>query len=175
MHEAPRASGQLGEGETSMQDRLAKPCVPAFRSDSMPTGTDSSASRDPVSWPTLNAVFQRLKAAAGGICRSPRHGDHAPSREVTDVTVVKFRDGEDGYLRWVERYPDGFVINCSRTPSPSYLMLHRASCRSISTPQRTNYTTSQYIKVCALDRRELELWATRDIGGPVTPCGRCGP
>jgi hypothetical protein len=88
------------------------------------------------------------------------------------MTMIHFRDDDARYLQWVENFPAGFVVNCTRTPMPSYLMLHRASCRSIRTPKRTNYTTSDYIKVCALDRRDLEQWASNQIGGTLTHCGQ---
>jgi hypothetical protein len=56
------------------------------------------------------------------------------------MAVEHFRADDEGYLRWVERYSMGFVVNCLRTLSPSYLMLHRATCGSIRTSKQTNYT-----------------------------------
>jgi hypothetical protein len=54
-------------------------------------------------------------------------------------SVLLFRDDDDGYLKWISDHRDGFVLNASRVPTASYLILHRASCRDISTPTRSNW------------------------------------
>ncbi len=46
--------------------------------------------------------------------------------------MEQFKDDDRGFLRWIAEHPDGFVVNTYRNPSPQYLRLHRASCRSIS-------------------------------------------
>ncbi len=86
-----------------------------------------------------------------------------------------FEDDDEGYLQWVETNPDGFVLNCERRPSASYLLLHRALCGTIRTERRTNYTTTDYIKVCALDKQELEAWAVQNTGGRFKVCQLCKP
>jgi hypothetical protein len=43
-----------------------------------------------------------------------------------------FVDDDAGYLAWLAGHPADFVINTGRSPSAAYLMLHRASCRTIS-------------------------------------------
>src|SRR3712207_5870920 len=59
-----------------------------------------------------------------------------------------FKDDDAGFASWLERHPHGYVINTSRTPSPSYLMLHRADCIHISVPfSAGNRWTHDYIKV----------------------------
>jgi hypothetical protein len=77
-----------------------------------------------------------------------------------------------GYLDWLNHHPDGFVINTGRTPSAAYLMLHRASCGTIS-GRPTSGTTfmGEYAKVCG-ERNELEEFA-RHLGGHAQPCRLC--
>jgi hypothetical protein len=36
------------------------------------------------------------------------------------------------YLAWTVAHPDGFVLNVRRRSDADYVILHRASCRSIS-------------------------------------------
>lgn len=91
------------------------------------------------------------------------------------VHMENFKDDDAGYLRWVEDHSDGYVVNCYRTPSPSYLKLHRATCRWIQTEKWTNYTTKTYMKVCSSDKAELDTWARHDIDGELDPCKHCNP
>lgn len=79
------------------------------------------------------------------------------------------------YLLWVEKHPDGWVVNCANPPSPGYLMLHRAECWTIKTPARTNWTTRAYIKVCSDDREKLQAWASDVIQGKLAACQLCKP
>jgi hypothetical protein len=84
----------------------------------------------------------------------------------------RFVDDDPGYLDWVARNPYGYVINTGRTPTASYLMLHRAGCGSITgRPARGSTFTGDYAKVCG-DRVELEGFA-RQLGGRAQPCGLC--
>jgi hypothetical protein len=83
-----------------------------------------------------------------------------------------FVDDDAGYLDWLEHHPDNFVINTSRTPSAAYLVLHRASCGTITgQPARGTTFTADYIKVCG-ERNELEDYASH-LGGRTQPCGLC--
>ena len=93
--------------------------------------------------------------------------------------VRLFRDDDDGYLKWISDHRDGFVLNALRVPRASYLMLHRASCRDISTPTRSNWTTTQYLKCCAHDSEALVGWVVQHVP-QATPkdvrrCKRCCP
>jgi hypothetical protein len=86
--------------------------------------------------------------------------------------VEQFVDDDPGYLDWVARHPDGFVINTGRMPTVSYLMLHRAHCGTITgRPARGTTFTGDYAKVCG-ERGELEAFA-QQLGGPPQPCGLC--
>lgn len=86
--------------------------------------------------------------------------------------VDRYVDDDPGYLDWVARHPDGFVLNTGRTPAPSYLMLHRARCGTITgRPARGTTFTGDYTKVCG-SRDELETFAQQQ-GGLPQPCGTC--
>ena len=84
-----------------------------------------------------------------------------------------FRDDDSGYRQWLAAHPEGFVLNTYTKPKPTYLVLHRTSCHTISgNPARGVRWTADYIKFCG-GRRELEEYARRDLGGAVQPCGVC--
>lgn len=46
--------------------------------------------------------------------------------------IEKFIDNDDGYLNWITANPTGYVVNCNRYPRAAYLVLHRATCWTIS-------------------------------------------
>ena len=89
--------------------------------------------------------------------------------------MVTFVDDDQKYLAWVADHPGRYVVNCRRTPAPDYLMLHRASCKSVSKSTRSNWTTGQYIKVCSEDIDDLRRWAADQVGGSLQPCQTCSP
>jgi len=85
-----------------------------------------------------------------------------------------FIDDDNGYLAWLDGHRDGFVINCERDPKPNYVILHRASCGTITgTPSRGVRWTKDFRKVCAGSAAELDDWAEDAIGGRPSRCGRC--
>jgi hypothetical protein len=89
------------------------------------------------------------------------------------LTIV---DDDSGYLRWIADHPDGFVVNTFRKPNPSYLILHRSTCGTITgTPARgKRWTTGDFAKICSTDRVDLARWA-REHNGELHPCGLCHP
>ncbi len=91
--------------------------------------------------------------------------------------MQKFIDDDSGYLDWIERNPDGYVVNTFRNPKPGYLVLHRASCRTISkkSSSNTTWTEGGYMKVCASSYDELNRWAQDDVGGKLSDCSFCKP
>jgi hypothetical protein len=88
-----------------------------------------------------------------------------------------FRDDDVGYLARVESHQHGFVVNTFRRPDSRYLVLHRATCHTITgKPARGDrWTTDDYIKACSEARAALDQWARQTVGGELTPCGLCHP
>ena len=83
-----------------------------------------------------------------------------------------FVDADDAYLAWTASCEAGYVLNTTRVPSASYLVLHRSNCWSIRnlTGNRRSWTTA-YAKVCAEQRREIEHWlATNISNGSLHEC-----
>ena len=88
--------------------------------------------------------------------------------------MVQFINDDKGYLQWIKKNTQGFVLNCYRNPTSGYLMLHRADCFTIvKTPSNGKSWTSDYRKICSLDPKELEDWA-KQYGTP-RGCLRCKP
>lgn len=88
------------------------------------------------------------------------------------MVVTLFSDAEARYLAWLAANPTGWVVNTTRRPDPEYLVLHRATCASISTAH-ANYTTHGYMKVCAQTRADLEAWGRDHVRGQVTCTCHC--
>jgi hypothetical protein len=91
--------------------------------------------------------------------------------------TATFENGDDDYLEWKQRHPTGFILNCERPPRAAYLMLHSVSCQSLRSlsPGYTSWTT-QYAKVCAESRREIDEWIAAWVrGGRAKPCELCNP
>jgi len=96
--------------------------------------------------------------------------------------VQEFSTGDESYLRWLAQHQDGFVVNRPRSRSPSYMVLHRATCPTIS--RYTNmsrpggFTERDYVKACALDVASLRAWVRRNgrLDGSFTnACPICKP
>jgi len=108
----------------------------------------------------------------------------APARwgaRVRDVSdgVVSFLDDDDGYLRWLEAHPDGYVVNSDRKPGASYVVLHRVECRSINPAVLAGGAektwTIAYRKTCADGVGSLRQWVNDQVGDDAKACGRCRP
>jgi endonuclease-3 len=123
-----------------------------------------------------------VKCYLEGLCPSSNlakdevagHQETYPIRE--GLKVIAFIDDDYGYLRWVRTNRRGYVLNCLRTPSSGVLMLHKATCWTITgeTSRRRRWT-DQYIKVCSFDKNELSQWAWKEVGKEVRNCKICGP
>ena len=88
--------------------------------------------------------------------------------------IQRFVDDEDGYLTWLSTHSTGYVLNCERNPRAVYLVVHRATCGTISgQPARGRKWTAAYQKVCSDSLPELSDWA-RPVGS-LSPCGLCHP
>lgn len=90
--------------------------------------------------------------------------------------VTPFMNDDQGYLRWLDAHPGGFVLNCDKTPKKTYLVLHRATCGHLSTAERSNWTTGNYIKICSDSIAAIQAWVSSRVdGGVLDPCSVCKP
>jgi hypothetical protein len=46
--------------------------------------------------------------------------------------MIRFNDDDQSYLAWIAAHPRGYVLNIRHEPDPKYVVLHRATCPSIS-------------------------------------------
>ena len=91
-------------------------------------------------------------------------------------------DNDSDYLAWVERHPKEFVLNTRRTPDPDYMVLHRASCQSISRYTAVStvggFVERFYIKAFVDTIGALREWVRRNgraDGSFSKECGFCNP
>lgn len=94
--------------------------------------------------------------------------------------MIEFSKSERNYLEWVESHPSGFVLNVRMKPDSDYVVLHSATCKSISTKCRARgaYTERSYRKWCANSIGELRQAAKtegRRDGSFSRRCGICRP
>lgn len=94
--------------------------------------------------------------------------------------MLEFCDDDWGYLSWVADHPEGFVLNVREKSDRDYVVLHRASCGSISStsPEPGAYTERAYRKICATSVDDLRIAARREgrIDGSFSKaCSWCRP
>ena len=92
----------------------------------------------------------------------------------------EFQDDDVGYLNWIARNPRGYVLNVRHHPDPEYVVLHSASCRSISMPRQIAgaYTARGYRKIAATGiggLREAARTEGRTDGSFSKICSLCNP
>jgi hypothetical protein len=89
------------------------------------------------------------------------------------ATTKEFSDDEVGYRAWLNRNPEGYVVN---QRWGTYLRLHSARCRFVDLPG-TKHTNpdARSTKVCSDDRAALDMWVAAKYGRPPDPCGSCKP
>jgi len=94
--------------------------------------------------------------------------------------VVQFCKDDLSYLAWIAAHLDGFVLNVKRKADPDYVILHRASCGSISNDKQAPgaFTGRSYRKICADNVADLRRAAEREgrsDGSFSKRCGLCRP
>jgi hypothetical protein len=90
--------------------------------------------------------------------------------------VDVFKDDDTAYLEWLSRHSNGIVLNCERSPRASYLILHRATCGTITgKPARGVVWTGPYLKACAASKEALANWSALATGGTPQGCKLCRP
>lgn len=89
-------------------------------------------------------------------------------------SAIVFENDEMGYLDWIDRHPNGFVLNMPKNKDPQYRVLHTANCPTIKNytemAKEGGFTEREYIKVCAGDVASLEVWSrlnSRPDGGSM--------
>ena len=96
--------------------------------------------------------------------------------------AVVFDSGDGPYLAWLGAHPTGYVLNTDRSYPPEYMVLHRASCPSISVlvpPARSGgFTERDYVEACSDSEADLSAWVRlkgRPDGSFSKRCPRCDP
>jgi len=92
--------------------------------------------------------------------------------------MIKFENDDEGYFAWLAANPGGYVLNVREKSDSNYVVLHRATCGSISSPKVKPgaYTGRNYNKWCARTLSEIRYGATREgrtDGSFSKRCGRC--
>ena len=86
----------------------------------------------------------------------------------------EYRDDDEGYRDWLNRNPDGYVINIQRSHNPTDAHLHDADCWTlIDQLDRDVSLSGSYVKVCGGTLEEVNEWAAKNVGEWVQPCGTC--
>ncbi len=87
-----------------------------------------------------------------------------------------FLNDDAGYLAWLAAHDDGFVLNTYAHVAAGYLVVHRASCRTINRDLAAGKVwTVQYGKACADSVDDLLVWAAERTSGTPHGCGTCRP
>jgi hypothetical protein len=107
----------------------------------------------------------------------PNTSDYSTS-ETRGELVTKFIDDDEGFISWRDSHPNGYILNTTRTPTPSYLVLHRTSCYTMN-KLRPGYEhwAYQYIKICADRAEDLAAWARVNVSSTaqLRACKICKP
>ena len=110
-----------------------------------------------------------------------RAGNDRPDTSARSMSqgLVYFDSDDAGYLDWLARNRDGYVVNVRRKLTPDYVVLHRATCRSIAVSRETGaYTERGYRKLCGptmADVIEAPTWCGRRRGSFTGRCSQCKP
>lgn len=87
-------------------------------------------------------------------------------------SVIVFENDDASFFRWLDtNSDDGYFLNSARHPK-TYLTLHLASCGHIGRLPRYGYTKAR-VKLCSLNRTDLERWARQETGTGPTLCRTC--
>jgi len=85
-----------------------------------------------------------------------------------------FHDVEDAeahekFVKWLDRNPDGFYINCKTARD---MVLHRSSCFHASPLELGSLTKNR--KACSSNWHKLDDWVTEQ-SGKLRICRDCAP
>lgn len=92
---------------------------------------------------------------------------------------MEFVDDDAGYLAWIDKHPNGLVLNLRHSPDPNYVVLHLAKCATINRPRDDGaYTSRWYRKAVSTEVSNLRAVARREgrsDGSFSNICGLCRP
>ncbi len=115
---------------------------------------------------TVNGNTANKDRNPGKESNKATHIVKATISEAPSMPVQEFIKNEQGYLEWIHKHPDGFVINTGRSKNANYMVLHRASCGSIKDYQKASgpgaFTERDYIKICGSDIASLRDWVRQN-------------
>ncbi len=90
-------------------------------------------------------------------------------------TVFLFDRDDDAYRTWLAMHPDGYVVNVRRKLGPDYVVLHRASCATISEPRPPGaYPEHGFRKFCGITVEGVAMAPEhrgRERGSFTSRCG----
>jgi len=90
------------------------------------------------------------------------------------MSVHEYRDDDDGYMEWLHKNPNGYVINIQRSHSATDAHVHDASCSTLKAPISEGLQlTHQYVKVCGRDLVDVQEWTASHLSEPIPDCGIC--
>ena len=81
------------------------------------------------------------------------------------MAVVVFDHDDPGFKRWLEEYPEGYVLNCYRTGR-----LHSARCKSYRSAGP--HMTHKRAKACSTSEQSLREYAKWHVIDTAR-CERC--
>ena len=81
------------------------------------------------------------------------------------MAVVVFDHDDPGFRRWLDKHPDGYVLNCYRTGR-----LHSAGCKSYRSAGP--HMTQTRAKACSTSEQQLREYA-KWHGIDTARCERC--
>ena len=82
---------------------------------------------------------------------------------------------DDEFLEWTKDHPEAYVINFRANRSADYIVLHRASCRTIavSTQASGSLTAGAYRKAGSPDPKVFDSWIPKNIAGGQCVSDEC--
>ena len=96
------------------------------------------------------------------------------------MSVAFFDDDDAGYGTWLAGHQGGFVANMTRTKTPTYFMVHRSSCKTITPGSSRNnepgaFTARSYRKAASDDLADLVAWGEQQgfTTEGITACRVC--
>jgi hypothetical protein len=95
-----------------------------------------------------------------------------------DSELFKFEPDDKKYLAWISTHPDGYILTSSKSLYPPHTVIHRASCKKITTLQGNakpgGFTERNYIKVYSTDINGLKRWVRQNrTDGTARECSIC--